>query len=220
MKTLLDGVNEVLKRVNVIAGDANALSDLVDSSRQHTIDISVQVINEGMDELYSLSHIDLPKGQAEGTITLVAGTREYALASNLVTLIWPLRDKDNSQYIWEFGGGYNALLDLDIEQDDTGLPIWGAINPVTGYMHFDRSPTSVDAGRVYTYQYEKDLAVSVASDAFPFGDACFRAMVPAWVQLYKREMKNEFDQPLYQQALGRASRFVTELAPRLSYSPR
>jgi hypothetical protein len=45
-------------------------------------------------------------------------------------------------------------------------------------------------------------------------------MVPAWVQLYKREMKNEFDQVLYQASMGRASRYLSELEPRTSYLPR
>lgn len=219
-KTLLDGVNEVLKRVNVIAGDANVLTNLVDSSRQHTIDIAVQVINEGIDELYSASHVSLPKSQAESTIILVNGQRDYSLASDLVELIWPMIDKTNAQFLYEFAGGYNALLQLDPEQDDTGLPVWGAINPVSGALHLDRAPTTIEVGRVYTYQYEKDLSLSAATDSMPFTNAAFRSMVPAWVQLYKREMKNEFDQALYMMSIGRASRFVTERRMRQSYFPR
>jgi hypothetical protein len=45
-------------------------------------------------------------------------------------------------------------------------------------------------------------------------------MVPAWVQLYKRELRNEFDQSLYANAIGRAARFLSELEPRDSWSPR
>ena len=219
-KTLIDGVNEILKRVNVNAGDAAALTTLVDSSRQHPIDISVQIINEGIDELYSKSHVSLPKSQGESTITLIAAQRSYDLATDLVELLYPLRDKTNTQYLYEYAGGYNMLLDLDPEQNDTGLPTWGVISPVDGKLFLDRAPTANEAGRVYTYQYEKDLALSASSDAMPFSNACFRAMVPAWVQLYKREMKNEFDKPLYETSIGRASRLVTELRQRDSYCPR
>jgi hypothetical protein len=219
-KTLLNAVNELLKRVNVIAGDAAALTTLTDSARQHPIDIAVQVINEGVDEIYSISRLPKPNSQAESTITLATGTRAYALAADLVTPLFPLRDKTNTQFIWEFPGGYNGLLDLDPEQDDTGLPIWGAISPVNGYLHLNCAPTSADNGKVYTYQYQKDLVMSATADTVPFSNACFRAMVPVWAQLYKREMKNEFDQPLYQMAIGRAARFLADAEPRSSYSPR
>lgn len=218
--TLLDCINEVFKRTNNIQGDAAALTTLTDSARQHPIDITIQVVNEGIDELYSQSHIELPNEQAEATITLVNGTRSYALSSNLTELIFPLIDKTNTQFIWKFPGTYEDMLLLDPEQDDTGLPIWGTISPVTGQLFLNVSPTSVEAGRVYTYQYEKDLALSLATDTVPFNNKVFRAMVPAWVQLYKREMRNEFDQQLYQMAIGRAARSLTEVGPRQTYSPR
>lgn len=219
-KTLLDGVNEIFKRTNEISGDAAALTSLTDSARQHPIDVAIQVINEGIDELYTTSHISLPLEQAESTITLVDGTRAYQLPSDLDTILFPLRDKTNINFIWEFAGGYNGLLDLDPQQNYTGLPIWAAISPVTGYLFFDRTPTATEAGAVYTYQYEKDTALSAATDAIPFNDRVFRAMVPAWVQLYKREMRNEFDNEFYRQGIGRASRAITEKEPRTSYSPR
>ena len=50
-KTLLDGVNEVLKRVSLIQGDNAILTDLTDSSRQVYIDVAVQVWNESVDEI-------------------------------------------------------------------------------------------------------------------------------------------------------------------------
>jgi hypothetical protein len=219
-KALIDCINEVLKRVNVISGDASALTTLVDSPRQHSIDVAIQVINEGMDELYSASHVALPKEGGETTITLIAGQREYSLASDLVLLRWPMIDRINTQFIYEYGGGYDELLLLDPEQNDTGLPFWGAISPINGMMHFDRTPTSRDAGKVYYYEYDRDVSMHAATDTVPFTDAVFRAMVPAWVQLWKREEKNEFDQALFKQAIGRAARFVTQLEQRRSYSPR
>jgi hypothetical protein len=219
-KALLDCVNEVFKRVNNIQGDAAALTSLIDSARQHPIDVTIQVINEGIDELYSQSHVDLPNDQAESTITLVNGQRSYPLATNLTELKFPLRDKANTLFIWQFPGGYNALLDLDPEQDDTGLPFWAAISPVDSKLFMNCTPTTIEAGRVYTYQFLKDLALSIATDTVPFNNMVFRAMVPAWVQLYKREMKNEFDEALYKANIGRAARQLTELEPRSSYSPR
>lgn len=219
-KTLLDGVNEILKRVSIIAGDAGLFTTLTDSARQVPIDVAIQVINEGVDDLYSASNIAKPNGQAESSITLVTGTIEYALASDLVRLRWPMIDKSNTQFLMQYPGGYAAMLIGDPEQDDTGLPHYGAINPVNGLLHLDRTPGTDENGKIYTYQYEKDLALTVAASAMPFKDAVFRAMVPAWVQLWKRERRNEFDGDLYTVSVGRAARLMTQTEPRSSYSPR
>lgn len=217
-KTLLNAVNEVLKRVGMIAGDATPLTSLTSESKQSAVDAAVQVINEGIDALYAASGAAKPNGQAEGTITLATGDRDYALASDLVRLRWPMIDKTNNQYLVE--ADYNGLLLADPEQDDTGLPHWGAISPVNGQLYLDRAPTSAENGRVYTYQYEKDLVLDDASDTVPFKDAVFRAMVPAWVQLWKREKRNEFDGDLYKIEIGRAATLMTQTLPRGSWNPR
>ncbi len=219
-KTLLNAVNEVLKRANEIAGDAGLLTTLTDSARQHPIDICIQVVNEGIVRLYTATSKPLPKSQAQAVITLATGTRQYALATDMVQLRWPFIDKTNAQYIHEYPGGYNRMLLLDPEQDDTGLPYMGAISPVNGYLHLDRAPTSVDNGKVYTYQYDKALAMALATDTVPFSDEAFLMMVPAWAQLYKREMRNQFDEILYKQSMGDAAALVTQKQPRDSYSPR
>jgi hypothetical protein len=219
-KTLLNGVNELLKRVNEVAGDAAALTTLTDSARQHPIDLAVQVINEGIGKLFSVPGMVLPKRQGSSTLTLVTSTRAYALASDVVTLHWPFIDRTNAQFIEQYPGGYDAMLIDDPEQDDTGLARYATIRPTDGYLYLDAAPTSVENGRVYTYQYDKDLVLDEAADTMPFGDAAFRAMVPAWVQLYKREKRNEFDTELYRAALGEAARLVSQIPPRDSYSPR
>lgn len=219
-KTLLNCVNEILKRTSIIAGDSGVLTSLTDSARQVWIDQAVQVVNEGIDELYSTSEIPLPNEQAESSVVLVVGTRAYTLASDMVQLRWPFIDKTNSQFIMEYPGGYNAMLQLDLEQDDTGLPHFGAIRPTDGLLHLDRAPTSAEAGKTYTYQYDKDLVIDAAAETVPFKDPVFRAMVPAWVQLFKREARQEFDTDLYKQSIGRASRLMVQSQQRTSYSPR
>lgn len=219
-KTLLNSINEILKRVGQIHGDSEALTSLTSTARQRSIDVSIQVINEGIDELYTASHLSLPLVQAEGTVTLVTSDRDYTLATDLVRLRWPFIDKTNTQYIYEKAGGYNAILREDPEQDDTGLPHYGAISPVDGTLYLDRIPTSEENGRVYTYQYDKDLVLDEATDTVPFSDFVFRAMVPAWVQLYRRDMQSEFDEALFVMNIGRASRLLTRTTARTHYNPR
>lgn len=218
--TLLDAVNETLKRVNVIAGTAGLLSSLTSSAIQHNIDIAVQVINEGIDELYSTSGTSMPKQSAQSTITLALGTREYSLATDLERLHWPMIDRTNTQYLFLWPQSYDDLLLLDPQQAYTGLPIWGIISPDTNMLRVDRAPDSASTGKVYTYQYDRDTVLVNATDAIPFNDPAFRAMVPAWAQLYRRGMRLDFDADLYTQAVGRASRMAIEEQQRTSYDPR
>lgn len=219
-KTLLNAVNETLKRAKVIAGDAGLLISLTDTARQSSIDIAVQVINEGIDELYSTTNVPMPSEQAESTITLVTSTRAYSLATDLSQMRFPLIDKTNTQFIYEFPGGYNAMLFRDPEQDDTGLPHLAAIRPTDGKLHLDRAPTSVENGKVYTYQYDKDTVLTLLTDNVPFDNPVFRAMVPVWAWLWKRENRKDFDAALFKMDMGRACRLLTEKQERDSYSPR
>jgi hypothetical protein len=219
-KTLLNAVNDLLRRAGIIAGDSAVLTTLTDSARQVDIDQAVQIINEGIEELYSSIGTGLPNQQTSATITLATGTRAYILATGLVRLHWPLIDKTNSQFIDEYGPGYDELLELDPEQDDTGLPQYGVIRPTDSYLFLDLAPTSADNGKIYTYQYDKDISVSSASDTVPFNDTIYRAMIPAWFQLWKRERRNEFDKDLFKMSIGRASRLLPQTAPRTNYCPR
>ena len=219
-KTLLNCVNEILKRVGQIHGDSDALQVLTSGARQRSIDVSVQVINEGIDELYSVSHVALPNEVAEGTVTLATGDKSYALASDLVQMRWPLIDKTNTQFIYRYPGDYVDMLRLDPEQDDTGTPYWGIVSPVNGELFLDRSPSSAVNGNVYTYQYDKNLVLSDAADTVPFNDIVFRAMVPAWVQLYRRDIQNDFDEAIFRVSMGRASRLLTQEQPRDHWCPR
>ena len=219
-KTLLDSVNEVLRRTQYIAGDAGVLTSLTDSARQSAIDITRQVINEGIDELYSASSIPMPSEQAESTITLATGVRFYSLATDLSQMRWPLIDKTNGMYIWEFEQGYDRLIEIDPRQSFTGLPVWACIRPTDGKLFMFSSPMSADNGKIYTYQYDKNIELTLATDNLPFGNPVFRAMVPVWAQLWKRAQRQEFDQGLFKSDVGRASRLLTNKQARDSWSPR
>lgn len=219
-KTLLNAVNEIFKRVSLIAGDSSALTSLTDSARQVDVDVAVQSVNEAIDELYSSSATRRPNQGASSTITLVTSTQAYALASDCVRLHFPLVDSTNSQAIYEYKAGYDALWYLNQISAQTGTPLYGAIRPSDGYIYLDRAPTSTDNGKVYNYNYDKDLVLSLAADTVPFNDEIFRAMVPAWVQVWKRERRNEFDVELFKSSIGRAARLLPKIPQRTSWSPR
>lgn len=217
-KTLLDGVNESLRRLNKISGDAGALASLTDSPRQVWIDTAVQAWNEATEELFSASGMALPNEVAESTITLVTDDRDYALASDLVQLRWPLQDRTNGQYIRAYPGGYAALIAAQpVPANFTGLAQFAAIRPTDGQLYLDAIPTATENGAVYTYLYDKDVSMSSASDAMPFSDAVFRALVPAVAELMAINHKREFNGDLFRSSMGRAARLLTQQQPRTHY---
>jgi len=219
-KTLLNSVNEVFKKVGLISGDSFALTSLTDTSRQVAIDVAVQVINESIIDMYSTARRALPDTQAESTITLVAGTRAYTLASGFIELYWPLIDKTNAQFITEYKPGYNELLKLDLEQDDKGLPHFGAISPVDKTLHLDRAPEAADAGNVYTYQYRKSSVLTLATDEVTFNDDIWTMMCVVFAERWRRNRRNQFDATAHNMALSRSIRMLNGLQQKNSYGSR
>lgn len=218
-KTLLNGVNEVLKRVGEIQGDASALSSLTDSPRQAYIDLAVQVWNELIDEAYNAADQPLPSILAEATITLATGDRDYALNSAVSRLYWPLLNETTGQNIEEYPGGYMAMVAEQITPASyTGLAQFAAIRPTDGQLYLDRIPTADENGAVYKYRYEKDGVLSAASDTMPFSDKVFRAMVPAVAEMWRRRRERDFDEALAAGSMARAISLMTMVPRRTSYA--
>jgi len=218
-ETLLNGVNEVMKRAKLIQGDSGTLTSLTDSPRQVWIDQIVQIWNELMEELYSVSDVPMPTELSESTITLVEDTRNYTL-DTFNTLNWPFIDETTGQYIYEQVGGYSALWKSQpIPSTFTGLPLFGAIRETDGDLYLDRLPTATEAGLVYKYRFHKDISVSTAAATFPFKDEIFRALVPAAADLFKAE--NRQDVPAsFNASMGRAARLLSNAHVRSHYGPR
>jgi len=223
MATLLNGVNEVLKNVDVLDSDSNELADLTDSGKQIYIDVAVQVLNEVLDELYSVLDNPKPQQLAEATITLTASDQDYALATDLVVLLtdFDLIDETNNHRIFLMtdDDAYRQLVINDLDQDDTGLPSRAAIRPTDGELWMDRAPTANEAGRVYKYRYNKDLVLSTETDTFPFSDAAFRALVPAAAELWRSRRHQQFDDGVFKASLGRAARLVSMVPQRSTWKP-
>lgn len=219
-KTLLNGVNEVLKKAKLIQGDSGSLTSLTDSPRQVWVDTAVQCLNEIMEELYSITEVPMPKELAESTITLATNDRDYALASDMVTLHFPLLDETNGQYIREYDGGYlNLVADQPVPANYTGLPLYAAIRPTDGELYLDRIPSSSENGLIYKYRYDKDISLSTAAATFPFSDTVFRALIPAAAELFNYYHRKEFAEGVYKVSMGRAARLLTNKQPRTSWSP-
>jgi len=202
-KTFLNGVNDVLTRASIITS-SGTLSSFTDSGKQVFVDIAKQIWNETVDHVCYMMGIRVGES-GSGTITLVTDTREYSLPADLVQIRWPLVDQTNGNYIREYPGGYEAMRSQQpIPANNTGLPYWAAINPTTGMLRMDRSPTSSENGNAYDLLYDTDLVMSLITDTFPFSDATYRALVPVVTTGFENKKRNDFDPVEYRRELARA----------------
>lgn len=209
-KTLLQGVNEVLNRT-AITSAAGEVSSISNQGKQVYIDTIIQIWNETIDLCCNQMGIPHVGETGSSTITLVTDTREYDLPSDLVQLRYPLIDQTNGHYIWEWPGGYETMrIQQFTPADWTGLPYAAAINPSTGKLRLDRSPTSLENGFVYDLLYDKDLVMTAGADVFPFSDAAFRAIVPVVAEVFERRNRNDFDEKEYRENLSRALAFMNK----------
>jgi len=221
-KTLLNGVNEVLKKAKALDSQGE-LSSITDSARQMFIDVAIQALNESTDEMFSQAGWSKPKQLKEATITLATNTQHYALKTDLVALRreYGLISEANNHTIQILGDdGYWQIIRGDLEQDDTGQPNWAAIRPTDGRLFMDRKPDTVANGRIYKYRYDRDLEFDEGCDQFPFSDQVFRQMIPAATELYKFHMQTEFSQSMFDGFLARAVASMRRIPRRTSYAPR
>lgn len=217
MATLLEGVNRVLKRAQILDSD---LASLTSSGKQPWINVAIQVWNEVLIDLYDKTTIPYPTEVGTGSITLVTGDRDYALASDLIQLRFPLKDETNGQFISEYPGGYMQLVqDQVFINDETGLPYLAAFDPEDGELYLDKIPTSSENGLVYKYWYDKDLEMTLAADTFPFNNHVYLSIIPAVTELWRQEVQNKYDKKLYKKSIARAGSFLTKVQQNDSYFP-
>jgi hypothetical protein len=219
-KTLLNCVNETLKRVKVINSN-NELTTLTNEGKQPYVDIAIQVWNETIDQLYADIVEPRPNILTEATITLVTDDRDYALATDLTMLHYPLLDETNGLYITEYPGGYLSLVNSQsFPANYPGIPQLGAIRPTDGQLYLDRIPTANENGRIYKYRYSKDTELSLLTDEVPFDDIIFRALIPATSEKWKLENKREFNGGVFKRSIGTAARYLRKTPQHQSYLPR
>ena len=209
--SLLDAVNLTLKRVKIIAGASGALTSLTDSPRQTMVDTAVQVINESIHELYTETEKPLPLEAVTSNITLVNGTREYTLPTDLEAIRYPLLDTTHGQYVYEYRGGYEKMRKDQPEPGNwSGIPYFATINPTNGKLRFERAADAGADGRVYELLYDKRLSLALATDTFPFSDTVVDSLVPCWAEDWNRSQKRSFDEKKRNTAFAQACRYLTQ----------
>lgn len=219
-KTLLNGVNDLLKLAQIIQGESQQFTTLTDRSRQTAIDVAVMAWNWIIDELYRSNEGAFTAEAKESTITLATNTREYTLPTDLVLIRWPLINETTGQVIDFYPGGYEGMRnDQLIPADYTGLPMAACINPTNNKLRLECAPTADENGLVYKMLYDKDTVMSAASDSFPFSDAVYRAALHAAHQLWRRSQQKAFDEAVFKTSLARAATLLTQKPRSSSWAP-
>ena len=221
----VDVVNAILKRVGVVAGDSAELgtgtstatanqyaASTIFTSRsdiQHSVDLVLQMCQEGANEIYSLNLA--PNVMATATIIVLANTREYAMPSDFERVAGEnasqrvLRAATTARVLPEYPGGYLQMLaDQPVASDWIGDANSWAISPRNEALRLDREATA--SGVVYNLAYERrvDLTSTMASATMPFSDTVCRSLIPAVAEYYNRTKNKDFDPTIFRASLIRA----------------
>lgn len=204
--TLLDVVNRCLRRQRLTDSNDEVLTDFTDDRLRVDVDMIIDAVNDTLYYFFDISDFS-PYETTDDTITLVAGTREYATATGFFLLASKhMKNHTDGHTITEYPGGYQGMFEEQhIPNDYVGQPNFWVINPNNGMIRLDTAPEAAQAGDVYTYVYQKQLNMAAHTDTFPFGDEVVRALIPAFVQMYRRENNpEEYDDGMFQSALAMA----------------
>jgi hypothetical protein len=240
--TFLQVVNDTLKRVRVIQGDAGELATstvtstatglvatgaFTDSGRQTEIDLAIQLWQEAVHEVYGMGLF--PNEGSSATFTLATGQREYSFPSDFERVAGAnyhdrvLRGATSGLLAFEYKSGYAGMLrDQVLATDFTGDPSFWAISPVDGSLRLDREPTTEQAGDTWNMLYEKQLVLTstMATDTLPFADTVSAAIVPVVAEAWNRVFKKEFDQGMFRSSLARSLDYMARTQRRNRYGKR
>lgn len=173
MPTFLDGLNRLLRINSVIKGNDDKVVAFTDTDHASDIELGQIAIQDELNDLISDHFIGYEDAQT--SFTSVASTTTYALATDFIRFIGKnpfLYDSTNNVQIFEYPGGKDALRhDVPNYATQTGDPYWWYFEPdTTKKISVYPTPDSSNAGKVYTYDYEKDVSISAATETIPFAN--------------------------------------------------
>ncbi len=171
MATFIDGVNRLLRINQIIRGDDDDITTFSDTQHAATISLAQIAIQDELGDIVSERLIPYEKDSA--TISLVTGTRTYALESDFVRFYGTnpsFYDSTDNVRIYEWTGGEDSLRDQDyLYQTNTGGPSWWYWSDAsTKKVGFYNVPNSTFNGRSLQYDFEKSVNVTLSSDTLPF----------------------------------------------------
>lgn len=165
--TFIEVVNRIFRANGLIRGDDDAITSFSDTAHQAAIQLAQIAVQDELNDLIADSLI--PYEVTSGMITTTASTRTYALATDFIRFYGRpmLYQVSANRPLFEYPGGREALaVTLWDYQTAQGEPNYWYFEPTTSKkLGFWQVP---NAARTYTYDYERNVSVSVISDTMPF----------------------------------------------------
>lgn len=153
----------------IIRGDTDTVSTFSDTAHNATLNLAIVSIQDELGDL--IAERIIPYEMASGTVTLVSGTRTYALASDFIRFYGKafFYDSGSNREIFEYSGGRERLqVDIPNYKTASGSPIYWYWEPgTTKQIGFYQVPGADENGGVYSYDYEKSVMVSASTDTIP-----------------------------------------------------
>lgn len=164
----LDAVNRTLRSAGILRGDDDLITTFSDVQHNATMNLAILAVQSELADLVSDRLI--PYEKTSSTIATINGTRTYALASDFVRFFGShpfFYNSADNVAIYELRGGVDELRHEVLDyQTQTGTPSgWYWEDATTKKVGFYPVPTEAET---LSYDYEKDVSVSAASDTLPF----------------------------------------------------
>lgn len=196
--TFLDLVNRMLRTCAIIRGDTDAIATFNDIQHNASLNLSIVAAQDELTRLIADRLIPYER-KTSGTITTVAGTRTYALASDFLRFYGKahLYTSSENRQLYEYPGGQERLqLEIYTYATDQGDPsAWYWEPTTTKQIGFFQVPQG--SGTVYSYEYEGSVMVSASTDTMPFHNDeenfMFSAMAARRFKFMWEDVKNEMD---------------------------
>jgi hypothetical protein len=168
----LGAVNRILQLNGLIRGDTDTLTSFADTNHASTSSIAQIAVQNEITELTSRGVLPY-QHNITGSITLVNGTRSYALPSDFVQMDGQdpfFFDATQNYQLFQYPGGEERLRqEILTYRTDAGAPLyWYFELGTTQKVSFYLVPDSSVNGRALTFDYVAYANVANASDTIPF----------------------------------------------------
>lgn len=187
MATLLDVVNNVMRRVRLIDSQDEVLLDFDDNRLRVDVDMIIDAVNDTIRYIYDYGKIP-PHVVQTGTITLSATQRGYNAPDDFHRMVSEsFIDQVKGHRLCEYPGGFKQLFEDQLVPDNyQGQPLYWAISPSKN-IRLDKVPGPEFDGDEYSFLYEAQLNFVLHTDVLPMSEMTIRDMTPAIVQMYKKD---------------------------------
>jgi hypothetical protein len=168
--TFLESVVRIFRSLAIIRGDTDAPSSFSSTQLNAELQVAQIAIQNELINLVSMRMIPKER-KTTGSITLVAGTAEYDLASDFLRLFGKAHFHDNTNHfdIFEYPGGLPALqLSDQYYATNRGNPNWFYFAPQSTTYKKVGFYSVPQAAATIQYDYEASVLVSSESNSLPF----------------------------------------------------